>query len=106
MLTLISIILIYVFAYHCNENSKTFMGASQSALGMLALGSIIGIWIYRISIIWSFWRYDWWIPIVVYLIAPTIGGLTAPLFQRNILGNVISPYMVILFSILTIIGLW
>lgn len=106
MNTLIFIGLLGVFAYHSSSNGNEFNGSSASAKSLLLLSGTIGYIVYIVTLIWSFWHFTWWQPILTALLTTlVISPITAPLFQRNILGIVFSPLAVIILSILSIMGL-
>lgn len=105
MSTLIFIGLLGVFAYHCGAIYKGFRGSSKAVKELIGLAGNIGYLVYYGVLIWSFWYYEWWQPIVTFVVAIIVGGLSAILFQKNIIGMMISPVLVVVFSILSIIGL-
>lgn len=104
---LIYIGLVYVFAYHSSENGKNFKGASLSWKALLNFTALIGQIAFYGLLIWSFFVYTWWQPLVLWVASTIIGGFTAFLFQGNIFGNILSPilcYVFIVLSIVTLIG--
>ena len=106
MNTLIFIGLLGVFAYHSSSNGNEFYGSSASAKSLLLLSGTVGYIVYVVTLIWSFWHFAWWQPFLTALLSTmVVSPITAPLFQRNIFGMVVSPVAVIVFSILSIQGL-
>ncbi len=105
MATLIFIGLLGVFAYHCSASHKEFRGSSAMMKTVLGLCGSIGYIAHYATLIWSFWHYDWWQPIVTGIASILVGGISAILFQRNIVGMLLSPICVIVFAILSVIGL-
>ena len=105
MNTLIYIGLLGVFAYNTMANYQAFKGSSKVAKTVIGLLGCIGQTIYYISIIWSFWHFDWWQPIVTFIISMIAGGIVAPILQRNLFGIMVSPIALVVFAILSIIGL-
>lgn len=105
MVTLVFIGLLGVFSYHCSAIYKEFRGASKTVKELTGLAGNIGYLAYYGALIWSFWHYAWWQPIVTFVAAIIIGGLSAIFFQKNIIGMMASPVLVIVFAILSIIGL-
>ncbi|MEG2599509.1 MAG: hypothetical protein RSA66_08550 [Muribaculaceae bacterium] len=105
MVTIIFIGLLGVFSYHCLAIHKEFGGSSVVAKAIIGLAGMIGDVIYYITLVWSFWCFPWWQPIVVFVSATLIGSVSAFFFQRNIIGTLLSPILVIVFSVLSVIGL-
>lgn len=104
MSTLFFIGLLGVFSYHCQAIHKDFSGASKAVKELIGLAGTIGHLVYFGVLVWSFWHYEWWQPIITFIAAIIIGGISAIFFQRNIFGMMISPYLVVIFAILSIIG--
>ena len=105
MSALIFIGLTYMFSYNCSENYKVFRGASANAKGFIGLMSHIGIVVFYATLIWSFWHFAWWQPIVTYIGAMLVSGFTAFLFQGNAFGIIASPFLVIVYSFLSVFSL-
>lgn len=105
MSTLIFITLLGVFAHHCIEIEKNFKGRWQNAKIALGLIGYLGYTIFYITLIWSFWHFKWWQPILALISYSILGGFSAIVFQRSIFGILASPVLTILFAIFSIIGL-
>lgn len=103
--TLIFIGLLGVFSYHCLAIGKEFRGSSEMARSILLLLGTIGYITFLVTLVWSFWHFAWWQPLVTYAAATIVGGITAIFFQRTVMGIIISLICVVVFSILSIIGL-
>lgn len=95
----------YIMAYNCCEISRNFRGSSGLVRMLIGLiGNICHIASYALFI-WSFWHYDWWMPIVAYLGSIIFAGFTALIFQRTLIGMMLSPVLLLLFTILSVIYL-
>lgn len=105
MSTLIFIGLLGVFAYHCTAINKEFRGSSKTIKELTGLASGIGYLVYYGVLIWSFWHYEWWQPIVTFIATMIAGGFSAIIFQRTIIGMIASPILVFVFGALSIAGL-
>lgn len=105
MNTLIFIGLSGAFTYQCHEIGKNFRGSSILMKNVMILVGNIGYLAFLALIIWSFWHFPWWQPVVTFICSMFIGGVTAIFFQRNIIGMLLSPILTLLFLILGIIGL-
>lgn len=103
--TLVFIGLLGMFSYHCAAIHKEFRGASEFFKELTGLAGNIGYFAYYGVLIWSFWHYAWWQPIVTYIAAIIVGGISAIFFQKNIIGMMASPILVVVFAILSVIGL-
>lgn len=105
MNALIYIGLLCILSYNCSVNYKNFRGSSMRAKANMGLIAGIGNVIFHIAIIWSFWHFTWWQPIVTYIGAMFVAGFTAILFQRNLVGILITPILTIVFAVLSIVAL-
>lgn len=105
MSTLIYICLLGVFSYHCSAIDKEFRGSSGTAKLLTGLAGGFGYLAYYGTLIWSFWKFDWWLPILTFVIGIIIGTISAIFFQRNVVGMILSPILVVVFAILSIVGL-
>lgn len=105
MATLIYIGLLGIFSYNATANYQQFRGSSMTAKTITGLLGGIGYTIYYISLICCFWQFEWWQPIVTLIASTIIGGLTAPIFQRTLIGILITPVLVIIFASLSIVGI-
>lgn len=97
--------LLGVFAYHCTAIYKEFRGASYTVKELYGLAGGIGYFVYNGVLIWSFWHYEWWQPVVTFVAALIVGAISAILFQTNIIGMMVSPVLLIVFAVLSVIGL-
>lgn len=103
MNTLIYIALLGVFTCHSVANGNESKGSSAGLKFMLLLFGALGYLLYAITLIWSFWHFVWWQPVVTALVTSIIiAPITAPIFQKNLIGNIISPVCVVVFSFLSI----
>lgn len=109
MWTLICIVIVGYMAYNCRANFLTYIQrGSRRFVDLdiyLSMSSLLGYPIWYALTIWSFWHYDWWIPIVAYLTTFFTAGFTAILFQRNFIGALLSPLILIIFTTLSVINL-
>lgn len=105
MSTLISIGLLGVFAYHCLAIYKDFRGASAIVRGLMQLIGIIGTLTFYVLLVISFWRFAWWQSILTLIASIIIGGPTAIIFQKTLIGMILSPVLVLTFLALSIISL-
>lgn len=105
MTTLIYIGLVGVFAYHCVAITQKNRGSSSLfRMAMQTIGGI-GYLLHYAFLIWAFWQFDWWMPIVTAVASIIVGGITSILFQTNLLGAILSPLLVIVFAILGAVNL-
>lgn len=102
MSTLIYIAALGVMAYNCMANYNDFKGASSTIKTVFGLGGSVGYTVYYITLVWSFWHFAWWQPIVAYVATLIIGGVSAVFFQRNYIGMMLCPVLIVVFSILSI----
>lgn len=104
-MTLIFIGLLGIFAYHCSEIGKHFKGSSSSMKAIMVNSGFIGSILYYAFLVWSFWQFPWWQPIVTFISVILVGALSAIFFQRSMIGMIISPILLLCFAILSFIGL-
>ena len=102
MATLVFICLLGVFSYHTTTINLEFRGSSQKAKDVYGLLGGIGYLLYFISLVWSFWTFAWWQPIVTLIASIAISGITAPIFQRTFIGVLVSPIALVVFQTLSI----
>lgn len=102
MSTLIYIAALGIFSYNSLANFKDFKGASSTIKDVFMLAGIIGETVYYIALVWSFWHFAWWQPIVAYVASLIIGGVSAVFFQRNYIGMMSCPVLIVIFAILSI----
>lgn len=110
MSTLVYIALLGFFSYHCSSLFRNFRGSSELMKCILGTIGTLGDIIYLVTLIWSFWHYTWWMPIVTSILSIIVGSwISVILFQGNafkiILGMYLSLIGVVVFSILSITGL-
>lgn len=104
MATLIYISLLEIFAYNATANYQQFRGRSMTIKNITGLLGGVGYTIYYITLICSFWQFEWWQPIIAYIASMVLGGISALVFQRTLVGVMITPILVIIFAILSIVG--
>lgn len=104
-LALIFICFLFVFSYHSSENGRQFRGDSQFMSFMLTVIGGIGWIATYVALIWSFWPFKWWQSILTSVCGVELGALTSPLFQRTVLGIILSPILVVVFGILSFVNL-
>lgn len=105
MTTLVYIGLIGVFAYHCSAIAHDFRGSSYTIKSLMSISGGIGYMLHYALLIWSFWQFSWWQPIVTAVASIIVGGITAILFQRNFVGMILSPLLMVISAVLGLIGL-
>lgn len=104
MSTLIYIGLLGVFAYNSIEVYKNFRGISTLIKTVIGLIGNIGYIAHVGFLIWSFWHFSWWWPVCIAIATMIVGGLSAIVFQRGLIGILISPILTVVFFVLSIIG--
>lgn len=105
MKVLIFISLLGMFAYHCSAIVNEFKGKSTFVFSIFNILGAIGYLVFFATLIWSFWPFLWWQPIVALIVSMLGGAMTAIIFQTNIIGMLLSVTGVVVFSILSIWGL-
>lgn len=103
MTALVFIGFLGVFAYHCMAIYKEFRGSSKLAKETAGFAGIFGYTCYYGFLIWSFWLFDWWMPIVTYVLGIIVSGISGIFFQRNLWGMMMSPLCVLVFWVLSLI---
>lgn len=100
--TLIYIAVLGILSYNCMANYNNFKGASLTIKNVFGLAGSVGYTVYYIALIWSFWHFAWWQPIVAFIASIIIGGISAVFFQRNYIGMMSCPVLIVIFAILSI----
>jgi hypothetical protein len=104
MKTLLFVGLLGVFSYHCMANWKEFRGASGKVEALLAISGSIGYTAYYAMLIICFWHFAWWKPIVTAIASIVFGGFSGIFFQKSLVGMMLSPILVLVFLILSIVS--
>ena len=105
MITLVYIGLMGVFAYHCLEINRNFRGSSYKVKLLMGLSGGIGYSLYYAFLIWSFWHFSWYQPIITGFASMIVGSITAIFFQKKLVGMMLSPLLLVAFTVLSFIGL-
>lgn len=105
MWTLIFITCARIFAYNCCEIDKNFRGSSASAKLYIGFTGTVCYFATIALFVWSFWKFDWWQPIVAFVGSIILGGFSGIFFQRNLIGTMLSPVLAIVFTVLGVVGL-
>lgn len=105
MKALVFICLLWVFHYNCSEIARNWKGSSSTLETVVSLEGLIGKLLFLITFIWSFWHYEWWQPIVAFIVTMFAAGIIANLFQKTLIGMMVSMVAVPVFSTLAIISL-
>jgi len=106
--TLVWIVLLGIFAYNCTYAGKNFQGRSTTIGFLLSIFGAIGYLAFFAFIIWSFFQFVWWKPILAFVVSIVLGG-SFGLFSNNLtvkaISTIISIIAVPIFIILSLIGL-
>ena len=105
MSTLIYIGLVGIMAYNCKALSINFKGSSEFLKHYFGLSGLIGYPVQYALLIWSFFHFTWWMPIVTYVASVILAGFSAIIFQSNSIGAIVSPILLVVFTAFSVIGL-
>lgn len=98
------VVLLGTFTYHCSENARNFRGSSKNVFKTLLFSSWIGSILYHLLLAIGFIFYPWWQPIMTWAVTTfIIRPISAIAFQRTLLGIILSPIIVVVSSIISII---
>lgn len=92
------------FVYVNQRALRDFRGSSSFAAIWLNLNCMIGGIACLVFWIWSFVIYEWWQPIVAFIIS-VAASFFEPLFNSNIIGIIIRQVSVPILVALILIGL-
>lgn len=104
METLIYIGALGVFSYLNQMFSQRFKGSSIVIKFLHTILGAVGYLSYFVFLIWSFWKFAWWQPIVTFISSVILSGIIGA-FSNNIVGQLLSIIAVPVFFILSIIAL-
>ena len=90
MNTLLFIGLLGLFSYNCATIGNEWKGRSTNLKTAYVIGGALGYLLWFASLIWSFWHFDWWQPILLFIATIFISGLSAIIFQKNLIGMILS----------------
>lgn len=105
MNTLIFIGLLGCFSYLSTSYAQTFKGSAAKAKFILNILGRTGNLCFWIFIIWSFFQFVWWQPILTIVCSMLLGGVIGGLFYRNMAMMFISPIGIPVFFALSLISL-
>ena len=105
MNTLVFIGLLGIFSYFNLLANKNFKGSSSLMKNLLFITGNLGYWSFWVFIIWSFFIFTLWQPLIVFLSASLVGGVLAGLFDRTIIGMLVSLLACPVFWILSLLML-
>lgn len=94
-----------ISAYNSTANHQKFKEASLCTKSTFGTAGKIGYIAYYVTLIWSFWLFPWWQPIVTFIGAIVVGGISAIFFQRTLVGMVLCPILIFVFAILSVLSL-
>lgn len=104
MSTLIYIGLLGVFSYYCQSFAGNFKGASLTMKTLLTICGGLGYLAFFAFIIWSFFIFTWWKPILTLIASIVLGGITIFLVD-NIAGKILSMLAVPILIVLSVLCL-
>lgn len=105
MKTLVFIGLLGIFSYHCSAISREFKGSSIKVKTCIGLLGAVNYIMFIIMTIICFWPFKWWQPIVMFFASTVLGGLTAFIFQKTLVGMVLSSILVEVFFFISCFSL-
>ena len=73
--------------------STTFKGSSSTMYMLLNIAGVFGYLAFFAFIIWGFFKFPWWVPVVSLVVPFLIAGLIVPL-TRMVFPRIISVVMV------------
>ena len=106
MNALIVICLLGIFAYHSGAIGNQFKGSSALLKNAAVFAGGFGYLVFFVSIVWSFWPFSWWQPIVTLVLSVLLGGLTSSIFQRSFAGVIISIVAALILCVWAISNIW
>ncbi len=89
MSTLVYIGLLGVFSYYCQSFARSFKGSSLMVKTLLTICGGLGYLSFFAFIVWSFFKFTWWEPLLTLIVASVLGGITIFLVD-NMAGKILS----------------
>lgn len=105
MSTLVIIGLLGIFSYFNIKAAKNFRGSSLIIRNILLVSGTIGYWSFYAFIIWAFFLFPWWQPIVVLIITSILGGILDALLFRTFSGVLLSMILCPILFLLSLLSL-
>lgn len=104
MSTLIYIGLLGVFSYYCQSFAGNFKGSSLTVKTLLTVFGSLGYLALFAFIVWSFFKFTWWEPLLTLIASSVLGGFTIFIVD-NIAGKILSMLAVPLLIVLCVLCL-
>lgn len=105
MSTMIFIMLLGIFSYFNIKAARNFRGNSIKAKNALLISGTVGYWSFYAFIIWSFFLFEWWLPVVVFVLDSIVGAIFDLLFSGKLYGMILSLIACPIFWILSLVSL-
>lgn len=105
MNTLVFVGLLGIFSYFNLKAAKNFRGSSLMVKSILLFSGAIGYWSFYAYLIWAFFLFAWWYPIVVLVITSILGGILDVLLARSPIGMLLSMIACPIFWMLGLLSL-
>lgn len=105
METLIYIGLLGIFSYLSVHYAQTFKGRSEGVRFILYTFGYVGHLGTLAFIIWSFFQFTWWQPIVTAVVSMLLGGVVAGILYNSLVMKLASMIAVPVFLVLSLMAL-
>lgn len=92
-LVILLLVLLGIFTQIASQSAKIFRGSSQNVYLLLLATGNFGNLLFFIFIIWGFFVFPWWVPVISLLVPYVFLHLSLRL-SGNLLFRVISPWII------------
>ena len=86
---MVYVALLGAFAFVVQRGYNNFRGTSETAKTMLAIVGGLGYLAFFIFLIWGFFRFAWWQPILAF-VGAVVAGVVLDMILNNSFGEIIA----------------
>lgn len=88
------LVILGVFTHVASQSARDFRGSSVNAYHLLLFTGNFGSLLYFVFIIWGFFLFPWWVPVISLAIPFALLHFSLRL-SGNLIARVISPFLII-----------
>lgn len=97
--------LLGIFSYYNIQAANNFRGSSSTAKNLLLYSGSLCNTSFFVFLIWAFFVFTWWQPIIVLVLTPFTAVVFEKCFNRNIIVMLLSLVACPIFWILSLLSL-
>ena len=95
---IVLLVLLGIFTQVAAQSARTFRGSSKNAYQLLLFTGNFGSLLFFIFIIWGFFVFPWWVPVISLIIPYALLHFSFRL-SDNLFVRIVSPFLIVLLVI-------